>query len=291
MIKKIISTFLILAISPLFAAAETVANDTELKTNENKIALYKNVPPIEDELVKSKNFPKVMPTYVRDNSPITDELMNNIQTSGHTIKLFVRKNVERQVPTIEDELVTSKFKAKVGSVSILKLKKRNAIEDNFIKNNARKGDKFYTRAKTKYDFSKKIVPVPLKIVKNLTTKQNILEGDCILFKTAKDVVIDNVTLPKGTSIVGRVETISESDKMGTPANMIINNFYVKDNPNIAFSGNISKTGANRSIWVYPLYQAGNLVLYVAGFVFVPIHGGHAKLSTKDTYIVYYEPTN
>ena len=89
--------------------------------------------------------------------------------------------------------------------------------------------------------------------------------------------------------------------MGTPFNIVIDNFNVKnpeveneeinkpeENNSIRFHGTISKSGANRAVWVYPLYQAGNLVLYVAGFAFVPIHGGHAKLLTSETYTVYYE---
>ena len=76
--------------------------------------------------------------------------------------------------------------------------------------------------------------------------------------------------------------------MGTPANIVIDNFYVEKNPEICLYGNISKTGANRALWVYPLYQAGNITLYAAGFVFVPIHGGHAKLNTNETYTVFYE---
>ena len=62
--------------------------------------------------------------------------------------------------------------------------------------------------------------------------------------------------------------------MGTPFNIVIDNFNVKDpevnneNDNsIRFHGTISKAGANRAVWVYPLYQAGNLVLYVAGFAY------------------------
>ena len=77
--------------------------------------------------------------------------------------------------------------------------------------------------------------------------------------------------------------------MGTPESIKIDNFYIDDNGNeINLSGSISKTGANRSIWVYPLYQAGNITFYVAGFIFVPIHGGRAKFSTTDSFTVYFE---
>jgi len=280
MIKKLFTSILILMISNLAVMARTV--------DDEKIAFHKTIPPIEDELIKSQNFPKVFPEFIKDNSPIIDELMESVNSSKHTIKLFVRKNVERNNAIIEDELITPAFKSKVGAVSVLKLKQRNVIEDNFIKNNKRMGDKRYTKAKTNYDFSKKQIPVQLKIVKNITTKRNMTEGDSVLFQTVKDVTVNNVYLPKGTYITGRVETVSSSDKMGTPANVIIDNFHVKGNPDICFYGNITKTGANRSLWVYPLYQAGNIIFYVAGFVFVPIHGGHAKLSTKEIYTVFYE---
>ena len=75
--------------------------------------------------------------------------------------------------------------------------------------------------------------------------------------------------------------------MGTPESMIISNFYIPDDK-IELYGSISKTGANRSIWIYPLYQAGNIFLYAAGFAFVPIHGGRAKLLTSETFTVFYE---
>lgn len=290
--KRIISLLLLITMSPLSALANVEianANNDTLTQNKEKIFLYKKPMPIEDELVKSDSFPKIFPVYVKDNEPITDELIQTYeQSSGATIKLWARKKGTYTKPTIDDELINSKFKDKFGSISILKKKNKVKIEDNFAKNNIDIKNITITKAKNCYDFTKAQIPVQLKIIKNLTTKNNVLEGDKILFKTMEDVVVNGINLPKGTKVVGRVETVSESDKMGTPANIIVDNFYVKENPNICFYGNISKTGANRSLWVYPLYQAGNLVLYVAGFVFVPIHGGHAKLLTSDTYTVFYE---
>ncbi|MCM1265317.1 MAG: hypothetical protein NC200_03875, partial [Candidatus Gastranaerophilales bacterium] len=242
----------------------------------------------EDELINSDKFPKIMPVYIKDEAPITDELVDTYQQSGATIKLWARKQGEYQKITIDDELVNTKLKDKVNALSILKKKQKVSIEDEFVKNAIDLKNVTVIKAKNCYDFTKTQIPVQLKIIKNLTTKNGILEGDSILFKTVKDVVLNGQNLPKGTNIVGRVEMVSESDKMGAPANIVIDNFYVKGRPEISFYGNISKSGANRSLWVYPLYQAGNLVLYVAGFVFVPIHGGHAKLSTNETYTVFYE---
>lgn len=80
--------------------------------------------------------------------------------------------------------------------------------------------------------------------------------------------------------------------MGVPETLKIDNFYIEnEGQEINLSGSISKTGANRSIWVYPLYQAGNITFYVAGFVFVPIHGGRAKLVTSESFTVFYETNN
>jgi len=283
--KKIIAILLIILISPISALAEVTDNAVP---SDEKIALYnRNI--IEDELVNSEVFPKVVPVFAKENTPITDDLIVPVRDDmGTTIHLWARKLGESNKVTIEDELITPRFMSRVGNMSILRKYQRNRIEDNLVKANLSSQKIAKVKPKNSYDFSKTQIPVQLKIVKNLSTKQVALEGNSVLFKTIKDVSLNGTFLPKGTQIVGRVETVSESDKMGTPANIVIDNFYVKDNPNINFYGNITKTGANRSLWVYPLYQAGNIVLYVAGFVFVPIHGGHAKLLTSDTYTVFYE---
>ncbi|MCD8378695.1 MAG: hypothetical protein LUB59_07910 [Candidatus Gastranaerophilales bacterium] len=287
--KKTVVLLLLISIIHLYQAVSFSGENAEssCSAGDNRLALYNKSEPIIDEFVQSENFPQIYPVYVKDKAPITDELIENYKQSGAAIKLWVRKKGEYKKIIIDDELVNSKFKDKFGSTTILK-KKPAIIEDDFAKNSIDLKNLTIIKAKNCYDFTKAQIPVQLKIIKNLTTKNNIFEGDSILFKTAEDMVVNGIHLPKGTKIVGRVETISDSDKMGTPANIVIDNFYVKNNPDICFYGAISKTGANRALWVYPLYQAGNLVLYVAGFVFVPIHGGHAKLLTNETYTVFYE---
>ncbi|MCR5266120.1 MAG: hypothetical protein K6E29_05945 [Cyanobacteria bacterium RUI128] len=288
MMKKLVATLLIIYFAQLTTMAEVVstlpAGDTD------KIAELKRKTVIEDELLQTDSFPRVVPSYIKDVEPITDELIIPYSKSdeGKTIHLWVRKNDKSGDVLINDELITPKFREKFGAISILKNRNKAVIEDNLAKTNLSSKQLAKVRVKNTYDFTKTQIPVQLKIIKNLTTRHNVLEGDSILFKTIKDVSLNGIDLPKGTQIIGRVETLSESDKMGCPANIVVDNFYVKDNPEICFYGNVTKTGANRSIWVYPLYQAGNIILYVAGFVFVPIHGGHAKLLTSETYTVFYE---
>ena len=282
--KKLIATLLILMVSPISA----LAGVTKSVNNTDKVALLKKAAPIEDEFVKSNAFPKVIPSYVNTAEPIVDELVVPYEKDGITLRIWARKNGVKQDVSIDDELITPKFVSKTSGISILKKYSRNKIEDNFVKNNIDSDNVAKIKVKTNYDFSKAQIPVQMKVIKNLTTKNNIVEGDSILFKTVNEVTVNGTVLPKGTQVIGRVETVSASDKMGCPANIVVDNFYVKDNPDICFYGNVSKTGANRSIWVYPLYQAGNILLYAAGFVFVPIHGGHAKILTSDTFTVFYE---
>ena len=284
--KKLLTSLLILTIMSIGAYSEEAGTPAEEVCN-NTVQKCK-APQIEDELVNSAWFPKIFPDYVKQNGPITDELVIPYEKTDKTFKIWARKTGERSNVIINDELVTPNFLTNFGGKSILKRDKIR-IEDNLAKNQLANKHLAKIKIKNNYDFTQAQIPVKLKIVKNISTKNHILEGDILLFKTVKEVALKNdLILPKGTQIVGRVETVSESDKMGCPANIIVDNFHVKDNPDICFYGNVTKTGANRSLWVYPLYQAGNIMLYVAGFAFVPIHGGHAKLLTNDTYTVFYE---
>lgn len=264
---------------------------TSVGLAEEDTAINSCPPPIEDELVKNERFKHIIPVYATEKAPIVDEIIEPFQQAGQTLILWAQKKGEKVSEPIEDELVTSSFKKKNTTPFFLK-KQKNLIEDTFVKNTIDLKSLALLKKKNIYDFSKEQVPVELKVIRNLSTKGDLREGQVIVFKTIKDVVINGKVLPRGTKVTGRVEMVSESDKMGTPFNIVIDNFNVKNPENvdetINFHGTVSKAGANRTMWVYPLYQAGNLVLYVAGFAFVPIHGGHAKLLTNETYTVFYE---
>lgn len=277
--------FLYIIFVILFFSSNVFAGEYTSSTKNNK-----NMP-IEDELIKSEKFLNITPVYLQEKAPIVDEIVEPFQQAGETLMLWAQKKGERISTPIEDELLTSGFKNKNKRVLFHKNRK-NIIEDTFAKNTLDIKKLSFINRKNLYDFSKEQIPIELKVIRNLSTKRDLREGQTITFKTIKDVVIDGKILPRGTKVTGKVEMVSESDKMGTPFNIVIDNFNIKDPQNedsaITLQGTISKTGANRTLWVYPLYQAGNLVLYVAGFAFVPIHGGHAKLLTNETFTVYYE---
>ena len=219
---------------------------------------------IEDELLKntlSKSQAKI--SIKKAHPPITDELLNPNLYKNTPFRLSAYVNKHANQP-IEDELLKdNNFK------SILKNVKR-------------------INPKNKYDFTKKQIPIRIKIAQQLKSTRQIIEGSTIPFVADHDFEINNKKYKRGTTILGRVETISASDKMGTPESIKISNFYIPDSQEIDLYGSISKNGANRSIWVYPLYQAGNILLYAAGFAVVPIHGGRAKLSASESFTVFYE---
>ncbi len=230
-----------------------------------------------------------LPVFAQNTKPISDELLDpamyNDMSGNSVFKLGIYEHNHYKYVPVVDELVDDDFISKSSSY---KLTKKEQPDDFFFEKNI---DLTKTRKilpKTKYDFTKKQIPICIKIAEHLKSTRNILEGSIIPFIAQHDFEINGKKYNKGTTILGRVETISDSDKMGTPESIKISNFYIPGEKEIDLTGSVSKIGANRSIWVYPLYQAGNITFYVAGFVFVPIHGGRAKLSTAESFTVFFE---
>ena len=125
--------------------------------------------------------------------------------------------------------------------------------------------------------------VEIKILNPLSTKSKTEEGNSIDFVTTKDVRVGNVLYPAGTLVKARIETVSQNSVWGVPADLIIGNFYINDKP---LKGEIRKTGANNTIWVKPLSIVGGF-LVGAGFCFMFIRGGHAKIKPDERFNVYF----
>ena len=230
-----------------------------------------------------------MPAYTHNTEPIRDELLDpnmyNDKNENNVFRLGVSKHGEYKYIPIEDELIDEDF---ISNASNFPIVRKEPPDDFFFEKIIDPSKVRKIQPKTRYDFRKQQIPVQIQIAKQLKTK-GLLEGSIIPFLATHDFEIKGKKFKKGTTVLGRVEILSPSDKMGVPETLKINNFYIEDNgQEINLSGSVSKTGANRSVWVYPLYQAGNITYYAAGFIFVPIHGGRAKLSTKESFIVFFE---
>lgn len=229
-----------------------------------------------------------LPVFAHNTDRINDELLDpamyNDMSGNSIFKLGVYKNNPYQYIPIEDELIDNDFVSNASNYAIIM---KEQPDDFFFEKNIDTGKVRKILPKTRYDFTKKQIPIQIKISEHLKSTRNILEGSTIPFTAQSDFEINGKKYDSGTTILGRVETISASDKMGTPESIKISNFYIP-NEEIELHGSVSKTGANRSIWVYPLYQAGNITFYVAGFIFVPIHGGKVKLLTSEAFTVFYE---
>ena len=182
----------------------------------------------------------------------------------------------------------------------LKIKPRvySFIEDDFVENSKNKS---FMKKKVvieevlpthKSSFSRKVfeicefdnsIPIFIKIKNNLTTKQKPEEGEMIEFETVKEFKIKNKTYPEGTVINARVENVSLNYTMGIPADIVIGNFNLEGK---LLRGEISKTGANRALWVKPVSFVGS-ILFGSGALLILIRGGHAKVNQNEIFTVYY----
>lgn len=121
------------------------------------------------------------------------------------------------------------------------------------------------------------IPLNLQIISDISTKNNLTEGQKIVFLTKENIVLTHKkVLPAGSRVFGTVETVSQNEPLGVPANLIIGNFKIEYMPTIKLEGQIVKQGANRAYWAF------NPVLFA-------VRGGHAKIKSDEVYTVYYTP--
>lgn len=216
---------------------------------------------------------------------------------------FVEKTLSKkqkitpaQKPIIKDAFVEQT----IGTNLKPKPVKKVIITDSFAQNNKNKNQ--YT--KPKVDFSEQKVanikqitqpkiaivnsenstPIKIRVKKYISTKQKIDEGEFIEFETLSDVKIKNKMYKAGTTVKARIETISYNKIWGVPSDLIIGNFSLDGKK---LTGEISKTGANRSLWLYPTAYITTL-FFGLGVFLIPIRGGHAKIKPQQTYNVYYQ---
>lgn len=123
------------------------------------------------------------------------------------------------------------------------------------------------------------IPLKLKIISEISTKDNLIEGQKLIFLTTENVVLSHKkVLPAGSRVLGVVETISDREKSGVPANLIIGNFKIEYIPSAKISGRIVLSGTDRT----------DLVRMFKPFLFA-VKGGHAKISSDGTFVVWYIP--
>ncbi len=128
-----------------------------------------------------------------------------------------------------------------------------------------------------------MTPVQIRIKDKITSKFiKIDEGDYVEFETVKPVVINNKEYPTGTTVKGRVETISPNDMRGTPGDIVISNFEIDG---IKMHGELAKTGANRTLWLYPTSIVFS-AFFGLGVLLLFIRGGHAKITPAQVFTVY-----
>lgn len=128
-----------------------------------------------------------------------------------------------------------------------------------------------------------MTPVQIRIKAKITSKFiKIDEGDYVEFETVKPVVINKKEYPAGTTVKGRVETISPNDMRGTPGDIVISNFEIDG---IKMYGELAKTGANRTLWLYPTSIVFS-AFFGLGVLLLFIRGGHAKITPAQVFTVY-----
>lgn len=194
---------------------------------------------------------------------------------------FIQKNskeINVSQPKIEDFLITDDFILK-NSDKIFIFKPH--YHDYFAEYSLKKYKNVVYKRKT-YDFQNiHHTYVKVHSAREISTKHEINAGDEVYFYVDENVQKDGKTIiKKGEKLTARVATISESGLYGVPADIIIGDFQLGDIP---ISGEITKEGFTHTYWIIPVSNVASFFIPFSGQLFRFIHGGHAKIKTKDVF--------
>lgn len=133
------------------------------------------------------------------------------------------------------------------------------------------------------------VPIKLGIIEQISTKDNLSEGQIIQFKVLQDTYCKRRTiLKKGQIVTAKIETIITSGMNGFPAEIILGNFEIPNLEKSKLMDSYTKKGQNRCFWVYPLKWSLTIIPFVGSLTNL-IMGGHARIKTSDVITIYYFP--
>ena len=141
-----------------------------------------------------------------------------------------------------------------------------------------------------YDYSDtRAVAIKLSPVREISTSDEIYEGQEVEFKVRRNVYVDGfMFLPKDTIIKARIETIITKGMNGFPAELIIDNFKIDNVHQTQLLSNCVKAGRNYALLVYPIKWILTPIPFVGSLTNL-IQGGQARLKTDDVITIYYYP--
>ncbi len=142
-----------------------------------------------------------------------------------------------------------------------------------------------------YDYSDdRHAVIKIKPVSLIKADNKLKDGDIVKFKTVEDVTYEGkLLLKKDAQITAVVENVTANDFMGIPSNIVISRFKNSAIDEKAFDYTLSRQGANRAVWVYPLYYLLT-PFFGMGLPFAFVKGGNAKIKPNEIIEIYYRPT-
>lgn len=170
------------------------------------------------------------------------------------------------------------------------------IEDSIVQNDE---DLHSLKGLAKYNGAYKLIDEKAQITRiyvsssELITATTIKEGQTLKFIVTKDVYRDGkIFIKKGTPVNAILELVSKQTYFGDPAEIEVGRLVTNDinGKIINIEGTIRQEGANRAMWVKPLYYAGINVPYF-GLLFYSLYfvkGGKAKIKPSKEFEFYYE---
>ena len=141
-----------------------------------------------------------------------------------------------------------------------------------------------------YDFSDtKSITLKLAAANELSTKEEIYEGQEVRLTLKNDVVCHNILIARrGTPAKARIETIVTKGMNGFPAEIIISNFKIEGIESSQLLDIYVKKGRNYALLVYPIKWALTPIPFV-GTLTNLIKGGEAKIKKDEIITIQYFP--